>query len=219
MGLKIVGAGFGRTGTLSLKNALEKVGYGPCYHMLEVFPRPDHVALWHNAAFGKPVDWDLLFRGFAATVDWPSTRWWRELAEHFPDAKVLLSLRDPEAWYQSMRDTIYQPMTWPLADEAPELARLQNEMVRKAILDDTFDNRFEDKAHAIAVFNRHNQEVRDTIDPTRLLVFEARQGWEPLCRFLEVSVPDEPYPRLNDTASTNAMILRMREVMGRASQS
>ena len=219
MALRVVGAGFGRTGTLSLKNALEKIGYDPCYHMLEVFSRPDHVALWHNAAFGQPVDWDLLFRDFAATVDWPSTRWWRELAEHFPDAKVLLSLRDPEAWYQSMHDTIYQPMTWPLSDDAPELVRLQNQMVRKAILDDTFDNRFDDKAHAIEVFKRHNQEVRDTIDPKRLLVFEARQGWEPLCRFLEVSVPDEPYPRLNDTPSTQAMILRMREVMRRASQS
>ena len=101
MGLKVVGAGFGRTGTLSLKNALEKIGYGPCYHMLEVFSRPDHVAMWHNAAFGKPVDWDLLFRDFVATVDWPSTRWWRELADHFPEAKVLLSLRDPESWYRA----------------------------------------------------------------------------------------------------------------------
>src|SRR5262249_57978783 len=141
------------------------------------------------------------------------------LAYHFPDAKVLLSLRDPKSWYKSMSEPIYQPMTWPLPDDTPETVRLQNQMVRKAILADTFDNRFEDKAHAIAVFNRHNQEVRDTIDPKRLLVFEARQGWEPLCRFLEVSVPEEPYPRLNDTASTNAMILRMREVMRRASQS
>lgn len=219
MGLKVVGAGFGRTGTLSLKNALEKIGYGPCYHMLEVFSRPEHVALWHDAAFGKAVDWDRLFGDFTATVDWPSTRWWRELADHYPDAKVLLSLRDPEAWYQSMHDTIYQPMTWPLSDDAPELVRLQNQMVRKAILEDTFDGRFEDKAHAIAVFNRHNQEVRDTTDPKRLLVFEARQGWEPLCHFLDASVPNEPYPRLNDTASTQAMILRMREVTRRASQS
>jgi hypothetical protein len=118
-----------------------------------------------------------------------------------------------------MHDTIYQPMMWPLSDEAPELVRLQNQMVRRAVLEDTFDERFEDKAHAIAVFNRHNQEVRDTIDPKRLLVFEAREGWEPLCRFLEVPVPDDPYPRLNDTAATQAMILRMREVMRRASQS
>jgi len=213
MALKVVGAGFGRTGTLSLKNALEKIGFGPCYHMMEVFPRPDHVAMWHKLAFGGAIDWDLLFRDFRATVDWPSTRWWREIAAHFPDAKVLLSLRDPEAWYKSMSETIYQPMKWPVPADVPEGMRLQNEMVRKAILAETFDNRFEDKAHAIEVFKRHNQEVRDTIDPKRLLVFDVREGWEPLCRFLEVQVPSEPFPRLNDTASTQAMIQRMREVM------
>jgi hypothetical protein len=212
MALKIVGAGFGRTGTLSLKNALEKIGFGPCYHMMEVFPRPDHVAMWHGLAFGGKIDWDLLFRDFSATVDWPSTRWWREIAAHFPDAKVLLSHRDPEAWYKSMNDTIYQPMKHPARDDAPELVRMQNQMARKAIMEETFDNRFEDKAHAIEVFKRHNQEVRDTIDAKRLLVFDVREGWEPLCRFLEVRVPSEPFPRLNDTASTQAMIARMREL-------
>jgi len=213
MALQVVGAGFGRTGTLSLKNALEKLGFGPCYHMMEVFSRPEHVAMWHRAAFGNPIDWDLMFRDFRATVDWPSARWWRELAAHFPDAKVLLSLRDPEAWYKSMSETIYQPMKWPVSADAPELVRLQNEMVRKAILAETFDNRFEDKAHAIEVFKRHNQEVRDTIAPARLLVFDVREEWEPLCRFLEVPVPAEPFPRLNDTASTQAMIKLMRESM------
>ncbi len=211
MAMKVVGAGFGRTGTLSLKNALEKIGCGPCYHMLEVFPRPDHVAMWHKLAFSQQMDWDLVFRDFRATVDWPAARWWREIAAHFPDAKVLLSVRDPEAWYKSMTDTIYQPMKWPVPGDVPEMVRLQNEMVRKAILADTFDNRFEDKAHAIGVFNRHIQEVRDTIDPARLLVFDVREGWEPLCRFLEVPVPTDPFPRVNDTASTQAMIARMRE--------
>src|SRR5271154_5008825 len=160
MALKVVGAGFGRTGTLSLKTALEKLGFGPCYHMMEVFPRPDHVRMWHALAFEKLMDWDLLFAGFRATVDWPSARWWREISAHFPAAKVLLSVRDPEAWYKSMSDTIYQPMTWPLRDDAPEPARMQNQMARKAILLETFDNRFEDKEHAIGVFKRHNQEVR-----------------------------------------------------------
>jgi Sulfotransferase domain len=211
MALKIVGAGFGRTGTLSLKNALEKLAFGPCYHMMEVFPRPDHVAMWHRLAFGHSMDWDLIFRDFRATVDWPASRWWREIAAHYPDAKVLLSVRNPEAWYQSMSDTIYQPMKWLVPDGVPEVVRLQNEMVRKAILADTFDNRFEDKAHAIEVFERHNQEVRDTIDPARLLVFDVREGWAPLCRFLEVPIPDESFPRLNDTASTQAMIRLMRE--------
>jgi hypothetical protein len=211
MGLKVVGAGFGRTGTLSLKNALEMLGFGPCYHMMEVFPRPEHVRMWHRLAFEKSVDWDELFRGFQATVDWPSARWWREIAEHYPDAKVLLSLRDPEAWYKSMSETIYQPMKHTAPVTAPELVRMQNEMVRKAILDETFDNRFEDKPHAIEVFKRHNQEVQDTIDAARLLVFDVREGWAPLCRFLEVPVPSQSFPRLNDTASTQAMIKAMRE--------
>ncbi len=210
MPLKVVGAGFGRTGTLSLKNALEKLGFGPCYHMAEVFQRPEHAAMWHRLAFGHGMDWGLIFRDFRATVDWPAARWWREIAAHYPEAKVLLSVRDPEAWYKSVSDTIYPPMKLPLPDGVPENLRLQNEMARKAILAETFDNSFEDKAHTIEVFERHNREVRDAIDPARLLVFDVREGWGPLCRFLEVPIPDEPFPRLNDTATFQAM-LRMRE--------
>ena len=211
MPLKVIGAGFGRTGTLSLKIALERIGFGPCYHMMEVFPRPDHVAKWHRLAFERSMDWDEIFRGFNATVDWPAARWWREIAAHFPDAKVLLSVRDPEAWYKSVTDTIYQPMKSPAPDGAPELVRLQSEMARKAILSETFDNRFEDKAHTIEVFQKHNQAVRDAIDPARLLVFNVREGWGPLCRFLEAPIPDEPFPRLNDTATFQGMMRMMRE--------
>lgn len=216
MALKVVGAGFGRTGTLSLKNALERLGFGPCYHMMEVFPRPEHVAMWHRLAFGHSMDWDEIFRGFHATVDWPAARWWREIAAHYPDAKVLLSVRDPEAWYKSVIDTIYQPMKSPAPDSAPEIARLQSEMTRRSILSETFDNRFEDKAHAIEVFKRHNQAVRDAIDPARLLVFDVREGWAPLCAFLDVPIPDEPFPRLNDTVTTQAMIRMMTELMPKA---
>jgi hypothetical protein len=211
MALKVIGAGFGRTGTLSLKTALEKLGFGPCYHMMEVFSRPQHVAMWHRLAFEHSMDWDLLFDGFRATVDWPAARWWREIVAHYPEAKVLLSVRDPEAWYKSMTATIYQPMKSPAPADAPELVRLQTEMVRKSILGETFDHRFEDKAHAIEVFTRHTQEVRGAIESARLLVFDVREGWAPLCRFLEVPVPDEPFPRLNDTATTQAMIRMMRE--------
>ena len=211
MALKVVGAGFGRTGTLSLKTALEKLGFGPCYHMAEVFPRPEHIVMWHRLAFENRMDWDQLFSGFHATVDWPTARWWRQIAAHYSDAKVLLSVRDPEAWYASMINTIYQPMKSPAPDNAPELVRLQSEMVRKSVLGETFDNRFEDKAHAIEVFKRHNQEVRDSVDSARLLEFDVREGWAPLCRFLDVPIPDEPFPRLNDTASTQAMIRMMNE--------
>src|ERR1700734_3825514 len=122
--LKVVGAGFGRTGTLVLKVALERIGLVPRYHMVAVFPRPEDVAMWHRLAFEQSMDWVEIFRGFHATVDWPAARWWREIAAHFPDAKVLLSVRDPEAWYASMINTIYQPMKSPAPDHAPELVRI-----------------------------------------------------------------------------------------------
>jgi hypothetical protein len=211
MALKIVGAGFGRTGTLSLKNALEMLGFGPCYHMFEVVERPDHIAAWHRLAFGDAMDWDLLFEDFQSTVDWPTARYWRELADHYPQAKVLLSVRDPEAWYKSVTDTIYRGLTMRMPDNVPEPRRQQMAMARKIVLEDTFDNRFEHKAHAIEVLNRYNQTVRETIDPARLLVFDVKEGWEPLCRFLGVAQPDEPFPRLNDTATIQAMMKQTQE--------
>jgi hypothetical protein len=211
MALKVVGAGFGRTGTLSLKNALEKLGFGPCYHMFEVIERPDHIAMWHRLAFGGSIDWDLLFKDYQSTVDWPAARYWREIAAHYPEAKVLLSLRDPESWYRSVTDTIYQGLKMPVTDSVPPLRRQQMEMARKVVLEDTFGGRFEDKAHAIEVYNQHNQEVQRAIAAQRLLVFDAKQGWEPLCRFLDVPVPGEPFPHLNDTASIQERIKQMRQ--------
>jgi hypothetical protein len=210
MALQVVGAGFGRTGTLSLKNALEKLGLGPCYHMFEVIERPDHIEMWHRLAFGGPIDWELLFKDFHSAVDWPAARYWRELADHFPDARVILSLRDPESWYKSVTETIYQGLKMPITDRVPPTRRKQMEMARKMVLEDTFGGRFEDKAHAIEVYNRHNQEVQRAIPAQRLLVFEAKQGWEPLCRFLGAQIPDEPFPHLNDTATIQAMMKQMR---------
>jgi hypothetical protein len=215
MALKIVGAGFGRTGTLSLKSALERLGFGPCYHMFEVVERPAHIEMWHRLAFGGSMDWDLLFKDFQSAVDWPAARYWRELADYYPDAKVLLSVRDPEGWYKSVTDTIYRGLTMRIPDKAPEPRKLQAAMARKIVLEDTFDGRFEDKAYAIAVFNRHNQTVRNSIDPARLMVFDAKEGWAPLCRFLGVAQPDEPFPRLNDTATIQEMMKQMRK-SGRA---
>src|SRR5260370_31025436 len=211
MPLKIVGAGFGRTGTLSLKSAWEKLGFGPCYHMLEVMEKPDHLEMWHRLAFGGPMDWDLLFKDFQSAVEWPAARYWRELVDHYPQAKVLLSVRDADAWYKSVTDTIYRGMTMRLPDSVPETRRKQMAMSRKIVLEDTFGGRFEDKTHAIEVFNRYNQAVRETIDPARLLVFDVKEGWEPLCRFLGVPRPDEPFPRLNDTATMQALMKQVQE--------
>ncbi len=209
MALNVIGAGFGRTGTLSLKVALERLGFGPCYHMMEVVSRPHHVAMWHQLAFGKPVDWDVLFEGFAATVDWPAATYWRELADHYPDAKVLLSVRPPEAWWRSMNDTLFPAMKMPLTESTPPEMKVQREMVRKQVLADTFGDRSDDKAHVLVVFQRHIDEVRAYIDPKRLLVFDVAESWGPLCRFLGVAEPAEPFPRLNDSATFQTMFKMM----------
>ena len=198
MALSLIGAGFGRTGTLSLKAALETLGIGPCYHMLEVAAHPGHIAEWDQIADGARDRWDELFDGYTATVDWPACRYWRELAEHFPRAKVLLSVRDPDSWYDSMHDTIYQFMKLgevPGTSNGNTPALLA--MTRKTVLQRTFDDRFEDRAHAISVFERHNAAVTAALPDDRLLIYRADEGWYPLCRFLEVAVPDEPFPHLN----------------------
>lgn len=196
MGLEIIGAGFGRTGTTSLKQALEDLGFGPCHHMLEIREHPEQLPAWQRAAEGEHVDWDEVFAGYRSQVDWPGARYWRELALYYPDAKVILSVRDPERWFESVQETIW-PFVRDRASNPREHARAMAEMGAQAIVAQIFDGRIDDKEHAIAIFNRHIADVKATIEPERLLVFDAAAGWEPLCRFLGVPVPDEPYPRTN----------------------
>lgn len=205
MALKVIGAGFGRTGTASLKAALEDLGFDKCYHMTEVFPHPEHAPVWQAAAEGKAVDWEELFEGYQATVDWPGCTFYKELMQHYPDAKVILSVRDPEAWYKSATETIYSmsrrgfPASLvPLL--VPRLRRFVR-MVSTIIWQNTFSNRFEDKAYALSIFNNHIAEVKRTVPAEKLLVYEVKEGWEPLCKFLEVPVPNKPFPRLNDSAA------------------
>jgi len=198
MALDVIGAGFGRTGTLSLKLALEKLGFDKCYHMMEVFGHPEHVPMWAAAHRGEPVDWEKLYEGYRATVDWPSCNLWETHAKLYPNAKVILSLRDPVAWHTSVMNTIYRSSSALRDSDDPNIRRMgewANDVVWKYV----FDGRVEDRAHAIAVYNAHNEHVKATVPQSRLLVFEASQGWEPLCRFLGVSVPDDPYPRVNTT--------------------
>jgi hypothetical protein len=206
MTLQLIGAGLGRTGTLSLKVALERLGYGPCYHMLEVFAGPDRPRHWLEQTQGGSHHWDVIFEGYRATVDWPAAAFWRELVEESPDAKVLLSLRDADRWYDSVRDTIYHTLTRELPDEVPETLRAFHAMIRELIFDRTFGGRLGDREHAKRVFEAHNQAVVDAIPPSKLLVYRPGDGWEPLCRFLDVPVPGEPFPHLNDTAEFRARI-------------
>lgn len=203
MALKLIGAGFGRTGTLSLKGALEMVGFGPCYHMMEVIQNEGAAEQWNRIVHGESANWDDVFDGYVATVDWPACNFYRELAEAYPEAKVLLSLRNSEKWWESVHNTIYQALTAEFTGAPPPI-QAQGEMAKKLILEDTFGGRFEDKDHAIGVFDAHNAAVKAAFPPERLLVFDVKEGWEPLCAFLGVDVPDEPFPRVNTTEDFRA---------------
>lgn len=209
MSLKVIGAGFGRTGTLSLQAALEELGFSCCYHMQEVLTHPAHAPVWSAARRGEPVDWDTLFAGYQAAVDWPPCAFYSALLCRYPDAKVILTIRDPDKWYESARQTIYYARNAFPAWAAwflPPMRRFTR-MLDDVVWVGTFLGRFADKEHALAVFDRHNEEVRRTVPPDRLLVYEVSQGWGPLCAFLGVPVPkDKPFPRLNDTAEFRSRI-------------
>ena len=200
MALQLIGAGLGRTGTLSLKAALERLGYGPCYHMIEVLTAPERGRHWLERTPDGSYHWDAIFREYRATVDWPAAAFWRQLVECYPDAKVLLSLRDADRWYDSVMRTIYPVMTRALPEDAPETLQDFREMVYTLIFERTFEGRLADRAHAKRVFEEHNRAVIEAVPASRLLVYEAGDGWEPICRFLDVPVPKEEFPHLNDTA-------------------
>lgn len=195
--LEVIGAGLGRTGTLSLKAALEQLGFNGCYHMVEVFAHPEHVPVWQAAAERKRVDWDALFAGYRSAVDWPVAQFWRELSEHYPKAKIILTERDAEKWYKSFSDTILRVLTLPTPPDPAMQAH--SKMVRAVITDGAFAGKLDDKAHILDVYRRHNEAVKRAIPADRLLVFDAPQGWEPLCRFLGVPVPKTEFPRTNST--------------------
>ena len=195
-GLKVIGAGFGRTGTLSLKNALEGLGFRPCYHMTELFERPDAEEQWEAIVAGEPADWNTVFAGYQAAVDWPSCAFYKELMQVYPEAKVLLTVRDPEKWYESVISTIYQVSRSHL----PHSPHAQ--MINTLIWEGTFDGKFEYKDYAVAVFHRHTEEVKQHVPPEKLLIYDVKEGWEPLCAFLGVEVPgDRQFPMLNDRAN------------------
>jgi len=196
MALSVIGAGLGRTGTMSLKLALEHLGFGPCYHMRELLARPAHDPVWHAATRGERVDWDALFEGYVSAVDWPVAGFWRELSRHYPHARFILSVREPHEWHQSVLETIFKALSSD-PDPGDREACAHRAMTRELILDRSFDGRLDDPVYAIDVYERHNQAVRDSISADRLLVYETGSGWEPLCTFLGCAVPDEPYPHSN----------------------
>jgi hypothetical protein len=197
MPLIVIGAGFGRTGTLSLKAALEQLGIGPCHHMIELFQHPEQIPVWQEATDGASVDWERLLAEYRSIVDWPGCHFWRELSQCYPAAKVILTVRDPKSWYCSASQTIFRVMADKPKDEP--VAQVQWRLIRKMILQQTFGGSTADEDLAIGVLEMHNEEVKRTIPAERLLVYQVKQGWEPLCGFLGVAVPDVPFPKANST--------------------
>lgn len=207
--IDVIGAGFGRTGTLSLQAALHQLGFGPCYHFGEVFAHPEHKEHWLAAARGDSGAWRRALEGYRATVDWPGTAFWRQLVDAYPDAKVILTTRNADKWFESIDKTIFTTMKvgQPAArvverfgspENATRMGELVRVMGREVMAARSFGGTIDDRDHVIACYERHNEEVRRDVPAERLLDYQVGQGWEPLCRFLGVPVPDQPFPHLND---------------------
>ncbi len=220
--MEIIGAGFGRTWTMSLRAALEELGYGPCYHFREVILHPGHIATWQRAADGQPVDWRTSFlKDYRAVLDYPAVSFLDDIRAAFPEAKVILTDRDPDI---RVRD---RPVRFEgqvlFSDPAPgrDPARWYHnallaalvlnilppwrgfyKMLQSSNLGRVFHGRFEDRARAIAVYQKHMAQLIASLPAEQLLVFEVKQGWEPLCAFLGAPVPDKPFPHINDRQKT-----------------
>ena len=201
MAVRVVGAGVGRTGTHSLKLALEQLLDGRCHHMVEIIADPPQAAAWTDAVEGREVDWQQALDGYVAIVDWPGASFWRELSAANPDALVLLSTRDPEAWYRSAANTIFNPIEAP----PPGLEEWFGATMPK-LFDTRFSADLENRAAMIEAFERHNAEVRAGVPAERLLEWTVSDGWAPICSRLGVPVPDAPFPVTNTTSETRQLL-------------
>lgn len=198
--LKVIGAGFGRTGTHSLAAALDKLGFGPCYTLPEVNKNPGHVEIWNEAIDGRSVDWSAVYQDYRSAVEWPTVSFLRQLLPAFPEARVILTMRDPDSWYESAAATIFPGLEATAQHPDPEI-RARSSMKRRLILEQTFSGNYWDKAHAVKVYRTHIQDVIEMVPANRLLRFRVADGWGPLSEFLEVREPDEPFPWRNERAS------------------
>ncbi len=206
MALRVVGAGLGRTGTNSLKLALERLLGAPCYHMFEVlFEHAEHIPVWRRAVRGELPDWDRFLTGYAATVDWPAMTFWPELAATNPDALVLLSLREsPEAWWRSADRTILEAARLEPNRAGDPVGTGVHDLFIEC-MEARFTDRWRDRDETMAAYQRHNNAVRRAVPSERLIEWRTGDGWGPLCQGLGVPVPDEPFPHVNTTDEFRVM--------------
>ena len=220
MSLKVIGTGLGRTGTHSLKLAIEQLGIGKCYHMVELFQQPERLKYFKKAEKCEIVNWDELFDGYHAAVDYPVARYYKQISDFYPEAKVIHTLRDPEEWYESASATIFwasKPYSLKILKLAVHLPfssearrRIPVLLYNRKLSDWEFGKDLNDKTTVVKRYNDHYKEVVRIIPKERLLLFDPKEGWEPLCRFLNVQVPSEPYPRSN----TRKEFLNRVEIIG-----
>jgi hypothetical protein len=205
MALRVVGAGLGRTGTASLQLALQRLLDGRCYHMGEVFGRPDDIPAWHDAIRGSSPDWNTFLGEYVAAVDWPACAFWAELARANPDAIVLLSTRSSaDAWWKSAHDTIFQVSDREMPPDAPPQFAAQKAMAAEMFAT-TFTPGWQDESVAKRAYAEHNAAVRAAADPARLVEWQPGDGWEPICTALDLPVPTDAFPHVNSTADFRAM--------------
>lgn len=226
MAIKIIGAGFPRTGTLTLKNALETLGYNKTYHYVDLIANAKKLRHWQELETIGDTNFDALFEGFEATVDFPGYPYYKILLKKYPDAKVILTKRDFELWYESTHKTIWKSANKPFADRLSLFKRkLLNKnlrsifkcikFMRSIYIYGQFDNNFNDKQHAKKVFNKHIEEVIAYVPKQQLLVYDVAQGWEPLCAFLEQPMPTQEFPHLNKKEHFHGMV---KEIIKKASR-
>jgi len=211
MPLQVIGAGFGRTGTASLKAALELLGFGPCYHMFEIRRSPWKAGDWLPAVRGEALDWEKVFRGYRSAVDWPTCNFYVALAQAYPDARFVLTTRDPGSWYDSVHRTLFAVWrSFPRWTAVLPLFRPVHQLLRGLIWDGVFEGQFDNRDFALTRFNAHEAAVMEYLPAERVLLFRVEEGWEPLCSFLGVEVPDAPFPRLNEARELERVVWWMR---------
>lgn len=220
MSIKIIGAGFPRTGTNTLKSSLEKLGLVKTYHMKELLVHPENLHYWTTLRDTGTTNWDELYNGYQASVDFPCCPWYKEHMKRYPDAKVILTVRDFEGWYTSVDSTIRKAGPQNLPQKLSMMSKLLFnprlrsvikcvKFAKSSIFGGLMQGKFEDKAAAEKIFNQYIADVKAYVPADKLLVFDVREGWEPLCKFLGVPVPNEPLPHLNKKENFKEMLVEL----------